>query len=317
MSKSDKFEYKISRIENLIKSNNSQVVWNDKIIDPDTPGQERQVDITVTDGNFCTHIECRNRKKTQDVMWIEELIGRKQSLNATQMIAVSSSGFTKGARNKAEAFHIQLRDFSDICDAEIMNWGKIETIKIEYLKFYNLNILVDLPDAIGRSFKKDILDNPFQDDVFSATIFKALKNLNRKRPFGKKCRFDLCFKPTDLTLCSTKIREISIYGEAEIIEEIENILPTRKYNLSDTAPHSAFIEQSENHKIEFVHYKDELIIIFDFSQIQSPKNSIFSSVSLVIQKPCHIGFKEIVSYPPNNGDIILDLDDISLTYDFG
>ena len=54
-------------------------------------------------------------KKKQDVKWIEELIGRKQSLRADSVIAVSSAGFTDGAILKAKAFGICFKR-SDVAD---------------------------------------------------------------------------------------------------------------------------------------------------------------------------------------------------------
>ena len=71
--------------------------WNDRIPDPDNPNQPRQIDITVIWDNELTIIECRIHNRKQDVNWIEELMGRRVSLKADAVIAVSASGFTDGA----------------------------------------------------------------------------------------------------------------------------------------------------------------------------------------------------------------------------
>ncbi len=116
---SDKFEKQIHRIHNLIEQAGSKITWNDKIPDPDNPKQDRQIDITIRRNNKLTLIECRIRKKIQDVTWVEEIIGRRMSLNADSVIAVSASGFTKGAVKKAKKYGIILRDIQTLTENEI------------------------------------------------------------------------------------------------------------------------------------------------------------------------------------------------------
>lgn len=55
-------------------------------------------------------IECRDHSRKQDVAWIDELIGKYENLDVDVVIAVSSSGFTKGARIKAA--HSNIRAFT-------------------------------------------------------------------------------------------------------------------------------------------------------------------------------------------------------------
>ena len=63
-----------------------------------------------------TLVECRRHKSRQDVQWIEELIGRRTSLDAHAVIGVSSSGFTAGALAKASKHGIILRDLDKLTD---------------------------------------------------------------------------------------------------------------------------------------------------------------------------------------------------------
>lgn len=116
---SDKFEKKICRIHTLLAGSGSTVTWNDKLPDPDNPDQTRQIDVTVKRIDSLTLIECRIHKKVQDVKWIEELIGRRLSLRADVVIAVSNSGFTIGAKQKAKQFGIILRDLQSLSEREI------------------------------------------------------------------------------------------------------------------------------------------------------------------------------------------------------
>src|SRR5206468_1211682 len=98
---SEKFEQQISRIHQLIEQAGSEVTWNDDLPDPDNPSQPRQIDVTIRRDGKLTLVECRIHRERQDVKWIEELIGRRVSLHADAVIAVSFSGFTKGAILKA------------------------------------------------------------------------------------------------------------------------------------------------------------------------------------------------------------------------
>jgi hypothetical protein len=88
---SSQFERQIERIHQLLEEEPSQVIWNDRIIDPDNPDQLRQIDISIDRAGKKVHVECRIHKEPQDVKWIEELIGRRLSLRVDEIIAVSSS----------------------------------------------------------------------------------------------------------------------------------------------------------------------------------------------------------------------------------
>src|SRR5215470_8423783 len=101
MKDSTAFEQKVRRIYELIAESGAEVTWDDHIPDPDNPAQSRQIDVTLRRNGALTLVECRLHKAPQDVQWIECLIGRRISLAAQSVIAVSASGFTGGALAKA------------------------------------------------------------------------------------------------------------------------------------------------------------------------------------------------------------------------
>jgi hypothetical protein len=94
------------------------VTWNNHIPDPDNPAQPRQIDVTIKRDGALTLVECRQHKSKQNVKWIEELMGRRISLGAQGVIAVSSSGFTAGAVNKAKKQGIILRDLQQLTEQQ-------------------------------------------------------------------------------------------------------------------------------------------------------------------------------------------------------
>src|SRR5271167_3966639 len=141
---SEDFERQIERIQRLLEEDGSVVTWNDRIPDPDNPKQPRQIDITVRRGNWTVHIECRFHREPQDVQWIEELHGRRDSLGADEIIAVSSSGFTDTARLKAARFKIPLRSLCKVTDDEIHLWARKTVAKAIFYQFTNCQVVFTL-----------------------------------------------------------------------------------------------------------------------------------------------------------------------------
>jgi hypothetical protein len=152
MSKeSDAFERRIHRVHELIDGADAEVTWNDRVPDPDNPKRSRQIDITIRRGITLTLVECRLHSEPQDVTWIEELIGRRTSLNASAVIGVSASGFTEGAVLKAKAHGIFLRDLEQLTPAEIERWGLTVAMTVHYYEFSDIALdLLFRPDIIPR-----------------------------------------------------------------------------------------------------------------------------------------------------------------------
>jgi hypothetical protein len=126
------------------------ITWDDHIPDPDNPNQQRQIDVTIRRDGSLTLVECRLHKDAQDVTWIEELMGRRTSLNADAVIAVSASGFTKTAKEKANHFGIILRDFAGLSREEIQNWGKKWKLAVNFCEFTEVACLfvMDTPRPV-------------------------------------------------------------------------------------------------------------------------------------------------------------------------
>ncbi len=89
----------------------------------DRTGQSREVDILIEtssgDHPIRIGVECRDHGQKCDVTWIEQLEGKYRDLPIDKVIAVSKSGFTKGAFKKAAAFGIRSLDFGQ---AEVEDW---------------------------------------------------------------------------------------------------------------------------------------------------------------------------------------------------
>lgn len=143
---SSDLEQLVSRIHRLIEPEGATVTWNKTLSDPDT-GQLRQIDGVIERGGKRIHVECRDHKGPQNVQWVEELIGRRQSLNADSIIGVSTAGFTKPAVDKAAAHGVILRELSAMTDKEIASWGNYVNISSKFVQLKELKVTLRVPGS--------------------------------------------------------------------------------------------------------------------------------------------------------------------------
>jgi hypothetical protein len=183
MSKDKKFERLIERIYKLLLNSCVEVKWNDNIPDPDNPKQGRQIDITIRTDGLITHVECRSHQDPQDVKWVEELIGRKISLQSDMMIDVSNSGFTEGAIKKANRYGIILRDLKQLTENEVREWGKKSKVKLTYYGFKNIGLRLLFKDHQDVALTKAAHELNEKSEYVD-TLFNTLKYyLNQQKDF--------------------------------------------------------------------------------------------------------------------------------------
>ena len=119
------FEELVAAIEEAAAPRGARVTRNDHLADIIT-GEMRQVDATIRfragSTDILILIECRDRDRTEDVRWIEEMVMKLRGLAASKIILVSSTGFTQPARAKAEHYGVDLRELAAINADEIDDW---------------------------------------------------------------------------------------------------------------------------------------------------------------------------------------------------
>lgn len=112
-------------LEQGLASDDVVVTSPDFVVDKVT-GDKREVDVTIRQdspiGELLTIAECRDRSAVQDVTWIEQLATKAKDVGALRTIAVSSSGFSAGARLKAEYYRVALRTLQEISNENLQNW---------------------------------------------------------------------------------------------------------------------------------------------------------------------------------------------------
>jgi hypothetical protein len=224
MRASDAFEQQIQRIYKLLADSGAEVTWNDHISDPENPAQSRQIDVTIRRAGTLTLVECRQHKSRQDVQWIEGLMGRRISFGAQAVIAVSSSGFTEGARAKASKYDIVLRDLQELSDQEIASWGQRVALTLFFYQYSDLevsllfereSVLKIKPEQAGSELRC----HPCVQSLFNAAA-QELSDANLmadERP-GRTVEFGLRLQFDGFRLCGAPVLEVEFVGKARLIE---------------------------------------------------------------------------------------------------
>lgn len=104
------FQQLVKRIESCFHGTNALVKESEMIRDYITD-ENTEVDVLVTfdlgNRQYRTAIECRDHKRRQGPSWIRDLAGKRENCRLDRMVAVSTSGFTKGAIRQAVDSNIE------------------------------------------------------------------------------------------------------------------------------------------------------------------------------------------------------------------
>lgn len=126
MSESKYIDEEFNTVRNYIVKKN-YFVYDSK------SGNNRQVDIAIFiesyEGTKFIAVECKNHKAVIDVQELESFICKLDGINASKGIMVSTSGFTKGARELARK--------SRGIELQLMNLEELQEYLYHDYKFYN------------------------------------------------------------------------------------------------------------------------------------------------------------------------------------
>jgi hypothetical protein len=130
-SRSKEFEELAARLEAALAPEGARVKSPDRLRDQFT-GQSREVDASIRysigSSNILITIECRDRVRTQDVTWIEQLATKRLHIRADRTLAVSSSPFTEAALVAAKTHGISTRLISEVTDEDIR--AQVNTLEV-------------------------------------------------------------------------------------------------------------------------------------------------------------------------------------------
>lgn len=196
--RSNSFQKLIHLIEKQLADGKAKIVES-KLLKDIITGQKREVDIYI-ESKINNHkvgiaIECRNHKRKAGVEWIDQLIGKYDNLPVHKVVAVSSSGFTNSAYEKAELSKIVLITLDKAIEEDwVRVVNKVDSVIILLVRFLRKGVFYnsDLKEAnsskvkvlIGDKFKiksgnsnKDIdtLEDLVNDFLSSSDFSDQLK----------------------------------------------------------------------------------------------------------------------------------------------
>lgn len=287
MINSKEFERRIGRLYQVLENEECLITWNKKVPDPHT-GNVRQIDIEIErpNGKVC-HVECRNRKSKQDVMWVEELLGRRQSLEVSEIMGVSASGFTEGAYRKAAAYGIQLWHLSHLDPSAFRQLLFPPDIYFLIHKVTKFRSIYFVPVEKLEEAKKEVSNLMIQHS--DQEIRRTINHLWKFRP------------PGDLDVASTtrSVHQAAFFGrscvmrreltlEFESFHRMGSIHSMEGFRCGKPIDHS-FVAKVLLHgfsgiEVECVVSPTKWLITLDLSRVQYPDSTVISNLAHILSK---------------------------------
>jgi len=289
VKESKAFEQQIHRIYELLESTDAKVTWNDHLPDPDNPSRPRQIDITIRRNGQLALVECRHHRSPQDVQWIEALMGRRISLGADAIIAVSSSSFTAGALKKAKAHGIILRDLQKLTEPEIKSWGQRVTLTLYFYQYSDLEVSLcfdreSITKLENNVVRLELESHPAMQSLFSAAAQQlgTLNLISGVHGAAAAVTFGLRIELAGFYLLGERVLEVDFRGKARLISKKVTSPAVFAYgepkrNMSERV---ANIERFSLGKTSIVHDAGRISVFLDVSQEKMPPFCQFRSFKL-------------------------------------
>lgn len=271
----------MERIHRLLEVEGSTVTWNDRIPDPDSPDQPRQIDVTIRRDDCLTIVECRLHAKRQDVKWIEELIGRRISLKADAVIAVSASGFTKPAREKAASYGIHLRDFATLSPQEIQNWGRKRTLAIAFCEFTQVAVIFRMKESLDGQTPKltDSAGAPLSPPLWYKLFEQIMRRLEESKWTGVPATITIEVR-AELLVNSKRPASIALSTKVRRITKSISLASVVEYADPVKVESHAEIGSFDLGASEFIESGDDVAMTVDLSTITIPENCCFETLTI-------------------------------------
>jgi hypothetical protein len=277
-NQSEAFERQIFRIKELLESSSDSVTWNDRLPDPDNPSQLRQIDVTVRSGGKLTIVECRLSKRRQDVKWVEELLGRRQSLGAETIIGVASAGFTVGAQKKADRHGVLLRDLGNMREDEIAGWSSRVCLVLYYYQYSEVTLSVRVsPQALLTINPKEASRELESSGVVQAAFNAAAQQLAPLSLIATEDtgvrKFGVRIQPgEDVRLSGESILEVGLEGKVRLISRRVSCAKVLRYGKPEQSigEREITVEHFSMGETSVIHHNDRIATDIDLSDVELP-----------------------------------------------
>lgn len=292
-SASDAFEQLNARIARLVHGHGTTVEWDARIPDPDDPNTQRQIDVLIqASDRRKTSVECRHRSVAQSVMWIEELVGRKESLRLDGMIAVSVAGFSSLARKKAKRFGIILYDFEKLTDEEIASWSKGTRVETRFVQFDELTIVAGVHhDNEGLLSDSPVLRHQEKDGY--AIVMDKLREDVLAYPGQRRER---SISPDGFEIDGIPLTILSCTFVGHVVSAKAPCLSVTKFGTPGTAVElrDVAVESFEHSVPEVVRRGSDAYLIIDVSKLSAPADSIVHEFRVIFPECTTVQHYELV-----------------------
>jgi hypothetical protein len=288
---SEAFEKLNKRIARLVQGPGATVEWNVDIPDPDSPGEPRQIDVLIrTDDRRVIAVECRHRAGSQNVMWIEELVGRKLSLGLDAIIAVSVAGFTPLAAKKARRFGILLYDFELLSDQEIASWA--DRAEASFVQFDSLGIYAGVHHTAEPSLSQhpnfrfedkdgySIVMDRVRDDVLA---HPGEQRTQRLVPAG----FSIDGIPLTYLNCQYS-------GQAVAVRATCTAVSTVGASRSSATLRDITVQKFDHSVPEIIQHGNEAHLLIDASKLIPPPDAILDKFTITFAKVTTVTRYELI-----------------------
>ena len=112
----------------------------------------REVDVSlrsqVGSVDVLVIIECRDRGKSQDVTWIEQLASKREDVGADKAVAVSATGFSPAARNLARSKQVDLRSLEELEADVVFDWLYAQTVEYRMRHVDAAGVSIDIAEQV-------------------------------------------------------------------------------------------------------------------------------------------------------------------------
>jgi hypothetical protein len=187
----------VARLEAVLGGTDVEVTSPDSLTDKGT-GEDREVDVSLRgrlgSSSQLVIMECRDRSRVQDVTWIEQVASKRDSVGADTAVAVSSSGFSKGAVKKAKDLRVQLRKVADVDRVDVFSWLGTTGLELLTNRFDVETVALVASEGTPQELVDSVLSampQPFRtnSDVFRmkptgqpATVFDIWSDVEASEP---------------------------------------------------------------------------------------------------------------------------------------
>lgn len=163
----------VAVLEELLRPTGLLIRSPDHVRDTVT-GRLREVDVAIrtsAKGTVLAICECRDRAIAEDVTWIEQVVTKARDLEGSPpAVLVSSSGFSKAAREKARSYGLDVRLVTEVTLEELRSWFQVEHVVLEEtsrgLLGCDIELIGDDAEAFAQTVSETLAKEGLEAPIF-------------------------------------------------------------------------------------------------------------------------------------------------------